>query len=73
MRLAFVAISVWKFTWFRSSVSASWHVRRSPSTRRIGSRACTTVPSGTAASSPVNSTVASLASSSGEQIRARSR
>ena len=50
-RAAFVAMSVSKFTQFRSAVSISWQSMMGPHTRTIGSCGNTTVPSGTASMS----------------------
>ncbi len=52
-RAALVAMSVWKFTMFRSAVSMSWHCRMGPVTRTMGSWGNTMVPSGTASMSTV--------------------
>ena len=50
-RAAFVAMSVWKFTQFKSAVSMSWQSAMGPVTRTMGSCGNTTVPSGTASTS----------------------
>ncbi len=45
IRAAFVAISVWKFTIFKSAVSINWACASGPSTWIIGSLAKTNSPS----------------------------
>ena len=73
IRAALVATAVWNAVWFRSRLSAIWQTIRGPSTRISGSPANTTVPSGTASTSPVKVACRSASQVRAEQVPVRSR